>query len=156
MAMENTQTSPSVKAILTTIREMPIAELEQLVDQVIAIRAERVAPHLTADESALLARINHGLPAEDRDRMRALIEKRDEETITTEEWRELAALTDRLELLHANRLAALAELAKLRGITFDEVMSQLGIQFPDHDEKYIPASPEERARAVEEWANQHR
>jgi hypothetical protein len=26
---------------------MPIAELEELVDQVIAIRAERVAPHLT-------------------------------------------------------------------------------------------------------------
>jgi hypothetical protein len=131
--MENMQTSPSVKAILTTMREMPIAELEQLVDQVIAIRAERVAPHLTADESALLARINQSLPAEDRDRMRALIEKRDEETITAEEWRELAALTDRLELLHADRLAALAELAKLRGVTLDEVMSQLGIQFPDHD-----------------------
>jgi hypothetical protein len=81
--MENTQTSPSVEAILTMMREMPIAELEQLVDQAIAIRAERVTPHLTADESALLARINHGLPAEDRDRVRALIEKHDEETITT-------------------------------------------------------------------------
>jgi hypothetical protein len=80
----------------------------------------------------LLARVNHGLPTEDRDRMRALIEKRDEETITTEEWRELAALTDRLELLHADRLAALTELAKLRGITLDEVMCQLGIQFSDH------------------------
>jgi hypothetical protein len=127
------QTSPSVKAILTTARQMPIAELEQLVDQVIAIRAERVAPHLTADESALLARINQGLPAEERARMRALIEKRDDETITSEEWQEFAALADRLELLHADRLAALAELAKLRGVTLDEVMSQLGIQFPDHD-----------------------
>jgi hypothetical protein len=87
---------------------------------------------LTA-ESALLSRINQGLPSEDRDRMRALIGKRDDETITAEEWRELAALTDRLELLHADRLAALAELAKLRGVTLDEVMSQLGIQFPDHD-----------------------
>ncbi|MCI0665677.1 MAG: STAS/SEC14 domain-containing protein [Acidobacteria bacterium] len=131
--MDNLQTSPSVNAILKTVRQMPIAELEQLVDQVIAIRAERVAPHLSADESALLARINQGLPIEDRDRMRALIEKRDAETITAEEWQEFAALTDRLELLHANRLAALAELAKLRGVTLDEVMSQLGIQFPDHD-----------------------
>jgi hypothetical protein len=42
-------------------------------------------------------------------------------------------LTDRLELLHAERLAALTELAKLRGVTLDEVMSQLGIQFPEHD-----------------------
>jgi len=131
--MENMQSSPSVNAILTTVRQMPIAELEQLVDQVIAIRAERVAPHLTADESALLARINKGLPQEDRARMRALIEKRDDETITTEEWQELASLTDQLELLHADRLAALVELAKLRGVTLDEVMNQLGIQFPDHD-----------------------
>jgi hypothetical protein len=131
--MDNLQTSPSVNAILKTVRQMPIAELEQLVDQVIAIRAERVAPHLSADESALLARINQGLPIEDRDRMRALIEKRDTEAITAEEWQEFAALTDRLELLHADRLAALAELAKLRGVTLDEVMSQLGIQFPDHD-----------------------
>jgi len=133
IAMENMQPSLSVEAILTTVRQMPIAELEQLVDQVIAIRAERVATHLTADKSASLARINKGLPAEDRDRMRALIEKRDNETITAEEWQELAALTDRLELLHAERLAALTESAKLRGVTLDEVMSQLGIQFPDHD-----------------------
>jgi hypothetical protein len=133
IAMENMQTSPSVNAILTTVRQMSIADLEQLVDQVIAIRAERVAPHLTADESALLARINKGLSQEDRGRMRALIEKRDDETITTEEWQELASLTDRLELLHADRLDALVELAKLRGVTLNEVMSQLGIQFPDHD-----------------------
>jgi hypothetical protein len=69
---------------------MPIAELEELVNQVITIRAERVAPHLTADESALMARINTGLPAEDRGRMRALIERRDDETIITEEWQKLA------------------------------------------------------------------
>jgi hypothetical protein len=131
--MENTEISPSVNAILATVRQMPVSELEQLVDQVIAIRAERIAPHLTADEEALLARINQGLPAEDRARMRTLIEKRDDETLTAEEWRELAALTDRLELLHADRLDALAELAMLRGVTLDEVMNQLGIQFPDHD-----------------------
>jgi hypothetical protein len=67
---------------------MPIAEMERLVDQVIAIRAERVAPHL------------------------------------------IAALTDRLELLHADRLAALVELAMLRGVTLGEVMNRLSIQLP--------------------------
>src|SRR5262249_4019239 len=99
--MENLHTPPSTNAILTEARQMPIAELEQLVDQVIASRAERVAPHLTADESALLMRINQGLPADERARMRALIEIRDDETITAAEWQELTTLTDRLELLHA-------------------------------------------------------
>ncbi|HKX31237.1 MAG TPA: STAS/SEC14 domain-containing protein [Blastocatellia bacterium] len=131
--MENPQTPPSTSAILTAARSMPIAELERLVDQVIAIRAERVAPHLTAEESRLLARINQGLPGADRSRMRALIEKRDNEAITEAEWQELAALTDRLELMQADRLGALTGLAGLRGITLDEVMTQLGIQFPDHD-----------------------
>jgi hypothetical protein len=132
-AMENMQISPSTNSILMAVRQMPIAEMEQLVDQVIAIRAERIAPHLTADESALLARVNQGLPGDNRVRLRALIEKRDDETITASEWQELAALTDQLELLHADRLAALAELAQLRGVTLAEVISQLGIQFPDHD-----------------------
>lgn len=131
--MENLQTSPTSNVILTAVRQMPIAELEQLVDQVIAIRAQRVAPHLTADESALLARINQGLPANDRARMRALTDKNDDETLVESEWQELTALTDRLEVLHADRLDALVELAKLRGVTLDEVMNQLGIQFPDHD-----------------------
>lgn len=131
--MENLQVSPVGNTILTAVRQMPIAELEQLVEQVIAIRAARVAPHLSADESALLARINQGLPGDDRVKLRALIEKRDDATLVESEWQEMAALTDRLEVLHADRLGALAELARLRGVTLDEVMNQLGIRFPDHD-----------------------
>ena len=86
--MENLQTSPSSKAILTAVRQMSIAELEHLVEQVIAIRAERIAPHLGADESVLLARVNQGLPDAERVRMRALLEKRDDETLAPAEWQE--------------------------------------------------------------------
>jgi DNA integrity scanning protein DisA with diadenylate cyclase activity len=132
-AMENLLPSSSSNAILTAVRQMSIAELEHLVAQVIAIRAERVAPHLGADEGALLARINQALSSLERIRMRALIEKRDDETLTPAEWQELTSLTDKLELLHADRLAALAELAQVRGVTFDTVIAQLGLQFPDHD-----------------------
>jgi hypothetical protein len=35
--------------------------------------------------------------------------------------------------LQADRLAALGALAQHRGVTLDEVMLQLGVQFPDHD-----------------------
>ena len=119
--------------IIAAVKRLPLPELEQLVDQVIAIRAERRAPHLTADESALLSRINQGLSAPERARMKALIAKRDDQTITPAELEELMALTDRLELLHADRLAALAQLASLRGVTLDGIMNQLGIRFPDHD-----------------------
>ena len=131
--MENLLIPSSSNAILAAVRQLSIAELERLVDQVIALRAERVAPHLSADESALLARVNQALSSPERARLRALIEKRDAETLASTEWQELTALTDKLELLHADRLAALADLAKVRGVTLDEVIQQLGLQFPDHD-----------------------
>ncbi len=131
--MENLQILPSSNAILTAVRQMSIADLEHLVDQVMAIRAARVAPHLAANETALLARVNQGLADAERTRLRSLIAKRDDEKLAPTEWQELISLTDKLELLHADRLAALAELAKVRGVTFDTVIAQLGLQFPDHD-----------------------
>jgi hypothetical protein len=131
--MQNVQNPASAEEIIQVVKQLPLPELEQLVDRVIAIRAERRAPHLTGDESELLARINQGLPTEERARLKELISRRDAETITPTEVQELIGTTDRLEKLHAERLAALAELATLRGITLDEVIDQLGIQFPDHD-----------------------
>ena len=56
--MENLPNPPSAEVIIAAVKQLPLPKLEQLVDQVIAIRAERRARHLTADESALLSRIN--------------------------------------------------------------------------------------------------
>ena len=95
--MENLQTLPSSNAILTAVRQMSIADLENLVDQVIAIRAARVAPHLGADETALLARINQGMADTERTHLRSLIAKRDDKTLTPAEWQALTSLTDKLE-----------------------------------------------------------
>ena len=130
--METTQNA-SPDGIVEAVKQLPLPELEQVADRVIAIRAERRAPHVTANESELLARINQALSAAEKATMRALIAKRDEGTISQAELEELMALTDRLEILHADRLGALADLASLRGMKLDEVMRQLGIVFPDHD-----------------------
>ena len=61
------------------------------------------------------------------------ITKRDTEELTEVEYTELASLTDRLEVLHADRIAALKTLAQHHGTTLDEVMHQLGVHLPDHD-----------------------
>src|SRR5437868_1532955 len=101
--MQNIQNPASAEELIQVVKQLSLPELEQLVDRVIAIRAERRAPHLTGDESELLARINQGLPAEDRARLRELITRRDAETITSAERQELIGMTDRLENLHAER-----------------------------------------------------
>jgi hypothetical protein len=131
--MQDVGSPASAEEIIQVVKQLPLPELEQLVDRVIAIGAERRAPHLTGNESELLSRINQSLPAGDRARLKELIDKRDAETITSTELHELIGMTDRLEKLQAERLAALAELAALRGVTFDEVINRLGIQFPEHD-----------------------
>ena len=85
-----------------------------------------------AAESALLLRINEGLPSELRERLAALRTSREHETITDAEYQELTRLTDQAEELNADRLAALVELATLRGISLPVLMDQLGIHFPDN------------------------
>lgn len=123
----------SAGQLLAVAEALSLSELEQLTDQMLALRARRRAPHLSADETALLARINQTLPSAAHARLRALIAKRDLEELTDTEYAELTTLTDQLEILHADRLDALATLAQLRGVTLPEIMQQLGLRFPDHD-----------------------
>lgn len=130
--METQSATLSTKQIISAATQLSLHELEQVFDRVLALRAEKKAAHLSAEESALLARINQGLPSELRQRITMLRTRREEESITDAEYAELTRLTDQAELLHAGRMAALAELAKLRGISLPGLMEQLNIQFPDN------------------------
>jgi hypothetical protein len=118
--------------ILSALEQLSPAELEQLVPRVIALGAARRAPHLSPDESRLLARIDQCLPEKLKARLSELEERRDDGSLTEAEAAELLGLSDRAETLHAERLAALADLAKLRGTTLPVLMDQLGIRFPDN------------------------
>jgi hypothetical protein len=80
----------------------------------------------------LLARVNEGLPAALRERIACLRAKREDESITDADYEELTRLTDQAEELHADRMAALVELAKCRGMSLEALMDQLGIHFPTH------------------------
>jgi len=119
--------------LLAAAERLSLPELERFVHQVIALQASRRAPHLSADETALLKRIYDTLPDDSKARLQRLITKREAEGLTIAEYEELTTLTDQLEALQAERLAALAELAQRRGTTLSGVMAQLGVHFPDHD-----------------------
>jgi hypothetical protein len=125
-------TNLSGEQILSALEQLSSAELERLVPRVIALGAARRAPHLSVDESRLLARIDECLPEKLMVKLRELEERRDDASLTEAEAAELLRLSDRVEYLHAQRMAALAELAKLRGKTLLAVMDQLGIRFPDN------------------------
>jgi hypothetical protein len=68
------------------------------------------------------------LPLPTRQRYAVLHEKLLDETLTTEEHQELGGLIERIEQADVERLTRLIELAQLRSISLDALMTQLGIR----------------------------
>jgi len=118
----------SVDELLLKVDELDTAELDRLADRVHWLRARKKAPVLEPQETELLMQINRALPPESHHRYQTLAQKRDGETLTEEEHQELIQLSDRMELLGAQRIQALAQLADLRQISLLQVMEDLGVQ----------------------------
>lgn len=118
--------------LLQAVELMPSEELDEFVERILLLHAQRSATHLKHTESELLLQINRGIPPELRERYEALSAKRQAETLNSEEYAELLRLTGKIEQLDAVRLTALAELARLRQISLAELMQTLGIQPPDY------------------------
>jgi hypothetical protein len=123
----------SRKELLEAVEQFSSLELAQFVGQVLALRARREAPGLSASESELLLRINRGMPEELSGRYGELIAKRNAEILGQDELTELLRLTDAFESFEADRVAALGELARIRGVSLEKLMAELGIPASDHD-----------------------
>ena len=72
----------------------------------------------------LLLRINRGPTDEARARYDELLERRRAGTLTDAEHAELIRRSDESEALQADRVAALADLARLRGTTLGALISE--------------------------------
>jgi hypothetical protein len=120
----------SREALLKAVEQLSPPELDQFVTDVLTLRSRHGPPRLGAIESGLLLRINQGLPDELRDSYDALIARRDEEALTPDEHQELLRLTEEVERIEGDRLEALAELARVRGLPLLALMQDLGIPAP--------------------------
>ena len=122
----------STDQLLRAVERLPAQELASFVAQVVALRAQREAPHLSQSETRLLLLINQSLPDQTQRRLDELVAKRQAETITPQELQELIQITDQIEQRDVQRLTALLELAQLRGTTLDALMETLGIEAPGY------------------------
>ena len=116
-----------IEEILTGVSNLNAEELEKFVEKVLALRAKRISPSLSKEETALLKMINRGLPAARRKRFVALSDKRATDSLSDDEYQELLDLTEELEQLNAERVQYLSQLASLRGVGVRELMKELGI-----------------------------
>ena len=120
----------STEQLLRAVEQLPAQDLDAFVAQVIALRAQRNAPHLAQEETALLGHINAPLALDLQRRFDELIARRQAETITSDELQELIQITNQIEHHDTQRLAALADLARLRQMTLPALMDLLGIRAP--------------------------
>ena len=128
MASLTLQLPPDTEALLREQAARAGKDISQYLTGLIKSSPRRPATALSVQETPLFHTINRGFPAEFWQRLRILDAKRIAEMLTESEHQELILLAEEVEKAQADRIAALAELAQLRGMDIDEVMLQLGIQ----------------------------
>jgi hypothetical protein len=120
----------SADELLEAVDQLGMADLEQFVARVLALRARRAAPSAPPEEAALLAQINRGLPVELHARLGRLNEKCEDESLTPDEHAELLGIVGQVQALEAERIENLSRLARLRRVSLAALMDELGIRSP--------------------------
>jgi len=114
--------------LLEAAENLPDDQLQLLTDEILRRNASRRSPSLCDSESKLLKEISQPLPPTRVSRYRELEGKRNAETLTAEEHRELCDLSDWLEQCNAERIDRVGKLAQMRGVTLRAMMDQLGLK----------------------------
>ncbi|HIE26651.1 TPA: STAS/SEC14 domain-containing protein [Candidatus Poribacteria bacterium] len=122
----------SSEQLLKAVVQLPQPELEQFLAQVLTLRPRHAERRLSQAESELLLKINQGIPADLQRRYNELIGKRQNRSLTPQEYEELLQLTDQVELLDAKRVEYLLELAQIRNKPLTLLMEELGIHPPEY------------------------
>jgi hypothetical protein len=121
----------STDELLKAVDNMSEPDLTNLVKRVMFVRARHQANISIAEETALLQEIRKEISPELNDRYEALLDKRDDETLTEAEYAEILDLSNQIECFGVTRIQALAKLATIRQVPLLKLMDDLGIQSPE-------------------------
>lgn len=113
-------------ALLRGLPQLSERELERLAQATAFIRARAKAESLDAAETNLLLKIDQcTIPQTLKAQYARLAETQDRRSLSPSEQAQLADVIDQMELINAERLNYLIQLANLRQITLDALMDQL-------------------------------
>jgi hypothetical protein len=118
----------SIDELIKAANQLNEIDLDQLLHQVVFLRARRKTQVLPEEETQLLLQINQGIPPDLRTSYQALRVKRGTETLNAQEYETLIQLSNQIEQIGTQRLEALAKLAQLRQVSLLDLMETLGIQ----------------------------
>jgi hypothetical protein len=132
MASIQVRSQVSLDELLTGVEQLDNRQLNHFIDQALTLRARRLAPSLSKNETRLLHQINRGLSSTAQRRYDELTAKRRAETLTAKEQRELLTLIDRIERADAERAQAVIKLAQLRRTSVVALADELGLRPAAH------------------------
>ncbi len=125
--------TPAMQDLFSGVQRLDMRELKKFSEQVSLFYVQRKTPHLSARETELLQKINRGFPVSVWQPYKQLIVKRNDETLTEDEYQQLITLSDQLEEMNAERMGYLIELSQLRKQPLQKVMDDLGIHPLSHE-----------------------
>jgi hypothetical protein len=117
----------SFEDLFNGVKSLKNQDFEQFVEKIMQLKAQRQAEFIPTAEADLLAKINQSLSVEVLERYQVLQTKRSEEVLTEREFQELSDIVEQKELLNAERLKYLGELAIIRRKSLREVMQELDL-----------------------------
>ena len=113
--------------LLESLQQLESDELGEVAATAVRLRANQRGQVLSDQETVLLQQINKGLLPVEQVKMDSLIAKREAENLTEAELAELISLSNLVEEIHVERLAALIELAALRNISLESLKNSLNL-----------------------------
>ena len=124
------QISVPKDSLIEAAKGLDSAELDDFLDELLRLRANRIAASIKSSEMSLVNRIRAAtLSASQLKRLAELSERSEDETLSEAEHAELLALAGELETLNYRRVEAASELAAKRGESLDSVLASLGLLY---------------------------
>ena len=128
MSQITVQTQLPFEQLIQTVEQLDASELEQLIAQAIRVQNKRKILSLPKDQSLLLQQITQCIPNDLQERYNFLISKRQDNSLTYEEYQELINLGEHIEAIDVKRLENLTELAKIRQTSLNSVIEEFQLQ----------------------------
>lgn len=100
--------------------------LEEYITQFVISRLSVDPEELTEDE--LLHRVQLNVQPRELDEYYRLVDLRKAEQMSEDAYERLLELTNRMEIAHADQMKYVIVLAKLRGVSLEQIMLDLGFQ----------------------------
>ena len=126
--MENISQHSNFDNIIQSLSNLNLNELDLLMSRLVGLRRQKLPSVLTELESGLLKKINTPIPMEIQKRYDLLIDKRDDQKLSDEEYNELIELTAYSEQHTVQRLEYLMELSRVKNVSLDDLMDELELK----------------------------